>query len=233
MRTKSQDKWERIGLKEKQVSSLAVIDNTLIAGTDSGVFLLKRNDSTWVEQQIGLLNREIYSLVVVDNFLFASAHSIIYRTDDVGKNWIRVNDGWSEYIRAYSMLAVGKMLVVGTCCGVFLSDDYGANWIERRDGIPHNDAGFPSIRSMTQADAFILASANSSCIINGDMKCTKSGLLLSNLNSINWDFIDFNGLVPSPVAVYDGKILVGITRVGPPVDQINEVWMNESILKAH
>lgn len=227
--------WERIGLKEQQVSSLAVIDSNLFAGTDSGVYLLKRNDNAWSVERIGLSDLEITSLAVIDKNLFASAHNDIYRTDDLGINWKNVKGGWPDYIRVYSLLAIGQALIAGTSDGVFLSESYGASWTAENEGIPHNDAGVPYIASMVQTDSFLLASGNSSCVVYdpGGTICTKSGLLLSGTHSMSWEFIEFEGLDPFPVGVVDGKILVGISRGGMYGSETNEVWMNTYILNGH
>ncbi len=64
-----------IKLYESSVSSLAIGDGYLFAGTNNGVFLSKDVGTSWIEVNDGLSNINVFSLHVTDKYLFAGTYN--------------------------------------------------------------------------------------------------------------------------------------------------------------
>jgi len=124
------------------VRAFADIGTSLFIGTDKGVYRSNDQGQSWAEANAGLAYnaapRSIGTLVAVGSLLFAGADQVegatgittsIYRSDDLGKNWIEVKNGLPA-IASCSSLAIGAAgLFAATNAGVYRSVDNGQNWI--------------------------------------------------------------------------------------------------------
>lgn len=110
----------------QSISSLAIIDSDLFAGTrGSGVYRTSDDGSTWTSA--GLSSYEVTALAVVNTALFASTNTAgLFMSTDKGANWVSVATGLPEVAIA-SLLADGSNLYIGTYSkGVFLTNDHGS-----------------------------------------------------------------------------------------------------------
>lgn len=67
--------------EEIRISSLIFYNNTLIAGTDFGVFTTYDFGKTWTELNNGLTSLYVRSLAINDNYLFAGTSDGVYKID--------------------------------------------------------------------------------------------------------------------------------------------------------
>jgi photosystem II stability/assembly factor-like uncharacterized protein len=122
--------WTGIGLYDKSVYCLAVVDTILFAGTHYyGVYLSSDNGSNWAQVSNWLTTADVYAITNCGNYIYAATEgSGIYRSSDKGTNWIQVNNGLT-CDSVYSLTVSGNNVFAGTSNGgVFLTRNNGANW---------------------------------------------------------------------------------------------------------
>jgi photosystem II stability/assembly factor-like uncharacterized protein len=104
------------GLSDTRVSTLAVMDSIIFAGTGdpngssaAGVFRSTNNGDNWSQINNGIpANLMVWSFAAIDNNLFASSSTSgqnkvadVYLTTDLGESWSSVGDGLvSNYINS-------------------------------------------------------------------------------------------------------------------------------------
>ncbi|WP_219588537.1 WD40/YVTN/BNR-like repeat-containing protein, partial [Vibrio parahaemolyticus] len=75
-------------MNNKSISSLAISNSNIFAGTvGDGVYLSTNDGSTWT--QTSLNNLTVYSLIINGNYLFAGTENGIFLTTNNGLNWIQ------------------------------------------------------------------------------------------------------------------------------------------------
>jgi len=114
------------------ITSIAVIDNLLFAGTDHGVYL--QTVAGWIPVNTGLMSLQIKSLVVSGNSLFAgTAEGGVFLSTNRGASW---TDAGLTNQSITSLIVNGNNLFAGTFSGnVFLSKDNGASWTASSTGL--------------------------------------------------------------------------------------------------
>lgn len=123
-------------LPEGEVTTLAVsaffaADPALVAAVGTrGVFRSADGGAHW--SAAGLAGRRVNDLVWLGPFLYAATDGGLFRTEDLGRNWVALNAGLEG--RAATRLlfplapASGAELFLGTDRGVYWSGDGGLNW---------------------------------------------------------------------------------------------------------
>ncbi len=120
--------WSTIGAG-LQVTSIAAIGNTILAGTgNDGLYRTTDNGNTWWSSaNTGLPDSGILSLAVTRNCIFAGTTAGLFRSLDNGIYWTAVNSGSIEIYAKY--LAVdGNTIVAAFYNSVHISKDNGQNW---------------------------------------------------------------------------------------------------------
>jgi photosystem II stability/assembly factor-like uncharacterized protein len=123
-------------LPEGDVTALAlsaffVADPSLVAGVGTlGVFRSTDGGARWAPA--GLAGRRVNDLVWLGPFLYAATDAGLFRTEDMGRNWVALNQGIEG--RAATRLlfplapASGAEMFLGTERGVYWSGDGGLSW---------------------------------------------------------------------------------------------------------
>lgn len=167
--------WVQTGGPNAQnVTSLAVIDSRLFAGTFAGgVFVTTTGGNTWDAVNNGLSNPIINSLAVSGTALFAAtAGDGVFRSTDFGATWVAVNTDLTN-TDVSSLLVSGTHLFAGTTDGVFLSTNDGASWTVVNNGLTTT-----SVSSLALVDTTIFAGT-----IDGIYKSTDYGTSWTNASS--------------------------------------------------
>jgi hypothetical protein len=123
-------------LPEGEVTALAVsaffaVDPALVVAVGTqGVFRSADGGGSWTAA--GLAERRVNDLVWLGPFLYAATDGGLFRTEDLGKHWVALNDGLEG--RAATRLlfplapASGAEAFLGTDRGVFWTGDGGLHW---------------------------------------------------------------------------------------------------------
>jgi photosystem II stability/assembly factor-like uncharacterized protein len=151
-----QGPWTRLGdgLDGRQVLSLALLDDTILAGTDAGIFAWEPEAAAWTPMRTLLDGRAVQPRVTqllalpADRLLAATSNGVLYSPDG-GRTWSKPTLGSAEDV---SDLAVSprdpSLIVAATPSGFFRSSDGGVTWRQASSGLegvtPHALAFMPS-----------------------------------------------------------------------------------------
>lgn len=108
------------------ITSLAVNDSTIFAGTYSGPFYLPDKKNEWL--RAGYINSggETRSILYVNNTLFVATVSGLYKSFNNGAEWFKPTEiGWRPAKKLYNY---GSNIYAGLYAGGFLSTDFGMTW---------------------------------------------------------------------------------------------------------
>ncbi|HKI46258.1 MAG TPA: hypothetical protein VKA08_13085 [Balneolales bacterium] len=167
----------------ENVNCFTMINGTLFAGTDHGVFMTTNNGNSWSAADTVELSHPVVGLVSLTGDLFAATSGEgIYRSSDDGASWKEVNSTNYDFT---GLATLGTSLFAGaskfygkdSTGGVFISTDKGKNW-------SHADTG------ITDHDVYQLYS-NSSDLFAG----SNHGIYYSGNKGASWALLDSAGAV--------------------------------------
>ncbi len=200
------------GLKGETVYSVCIIGSEIYALADqSGLYRSKDNGKTWTKT--GLVSKKgLYAVCGDSTQLYVGGEQGLFRSVDGAKTWTNSGIGaqsvWSLMLHAdrifvgtdtsgvISRVGTGawqnsdlsQMTVYALCYngsevfagsydyGVYYSSDNGLSFTDCSDGL-------------TAAPMYSFCQNNSSCFAAGD------GILRSNDGGMNWEWLDFSGMV--------------------------------------
>jgi len=122
------------------IFSLAVMGNTLYAGTGGDIFRSVNDGDTW-EQITWFRNKGVDALAVIGNTIYAGrALDGILRSTDGGDSWTEVNTGLTN-LHIRELVVMGTTLYAGTKGGAFRLSNNDDVWIPINTGLtaPRNN----------------------------------------------------------------------------------------------
>ena len=130
--------WQIISIPDmsKRVFSLAVMNNSLYAGTDMGIYRTPSNGAYWIPSSTGLSNQLAYTLYVRGSDLYAGTMGGVYRSTNFGDDWTEVTTGMIT-TKVHSLISSGTTLYAGVWGGIFQSQDDGHTWTALSRGSAH------------------------------------------------------------------------------------------------
>lgn len=137
--------WTRLGkgLDGRQVLSLAVLGDTILAGTDEGFFARAPRAAAWTRLTTLVDGREIHPRVteliaLPHGRLLAATSKEVIRSADGGRTWARSTLGKGDAVSALAVSPHDLDLVLATTrFGVFRSNDGGGTWERVSTGLGH------------------------------------------------------------------------------------------------
>ncbi|MCU7493716.1 MAG: T9SS type A sorting domain-containing protein [Ignavibacteria bacterium] len=130
------------GLSNKMVTSFAVIDSNIFAGTHGGVFLSTNHGASWSSVSTGLVNTYVTTLAVSGKHLFAGTKDGVFLTTDNGTNWNKASSGIPDKAEVNTFAVNGTDIFAGTNylqgidgMGLYVSTNSGASWTAANKGI--------------------------------------------------------------------------------------------------
>jgi hypothetical protein len=186
-----------VGLLDENVSTLAVSEANLFAGTDGGVFRSTNNGESWTPVNVGLLDANVYALAVSGANLFAGTFGGthgggVFLSTNNGESWTGVYAGLPIGGSVISLAVSGTNLFAGTnISGVFLSTNNGTSWS-------------PTGSMSTKAYDLAVSGANLFAATNG-------GVYLSTNNGTSWTPVDsgLTNLMVRALAVSGPNLFAG------------------------
>lgn len=120
------------------VCSLALMDNTLFAGTwwGEGVYRSTDNGTIWTVANNGLdehPERDVNTLLVLGQDLYAGTHGGVFLTEDGGDNWTSPDPGLGSIVNCFHISATD--IYAGAFDGVHVSTNSGVNWTTINSGL--------------------------------------------------------------------------------------------------
>ena len=124
------------------VLHLAVIGNTIIAGTDSeGIFISSDNGNSWKQSNKGMADsaNQILTITAMDtnnSKIYASAYwAGVFVSSDTGKSWKEIDNGFrlnyfgkpADRINAFGF--IGGNIYAFSYFGMYFSTNDGSNWM--------------------------------------------------------------------------------------------------------
>jgi photosystem II stability/assembly factor-like uncharacterized protein len=158
--------WVQTSLNNQFILTLAVIGNTIFAGTGSpqnDVYISTNAGDNW--SMVSDPGGDVFSLAIGGNYTFAGCGpNGIYRTSNNGANWTQTSLNSGIF---YDIETNGSLIYAGSTSGLFLSTNYGSNWTETS--------------LSTQVIYSIAVNGNNIFAATGN-----SGVYVSNNNGTNW-----------------------------------------------
>ena len=148
--------WTHLGegLEGRQVLSLALLDETILAGTDDGIFARAPRAKSWTRLSTHLDGREVNPRVTAliarrSGRLLAATSKGVLRSLDGGSTWIQPAFGVADEVSVLAASPDDPDLVLAvTRSGLFRSNDGGGTWrlasLGLKNVTPHALAFMPS-----------------------------------------------------------------------------------------
>jgi hypothetical protein len=184
------------GPSERIISSIAVIDTNLFAGTHrSGVFLSTNNGTNWTSVNSGLTDLLVHCLAVNGSKLYAGTGFLsggIFLSTNNGVDWTQIYSGFAIYSIAVSSNERGKTnILAGGFRSIIHSTDDGLSWIEVNSGL-----------NCSLVNSII---ANGSHIFAG----TSSGVFHTTNNDIRWNTANLTNTYVYTLTAFGKKVFAG------------------------
>jgi len=114
---------------ERDVNALAVLGQTLYAGTQMGIFVTEDGGNNWTSTDLGI-GTIVNCFHISGTDIFAGAFDGVHLSIDSGDNWTIINSGLIG-TQINVLLRTDTTLFAGTQYNdLFRSDDNGANWVK-------------------------------------------------------------------------------------------------------
>ena len=170
--------WTRLGegLDGRQVLSLAILGNTIFAGTDAGIFVRGPKARAWAILSARIDGRDapprVTGLLALpsDRLLAATSSGLMYSPDG-GETWTEPMLGSTEEVFDLARSPHDPDLIVAaTPSGFFRSNDGGLNWKEVSSGLkgatPH------ALAFLASDDPVLFATTSGGLFRSGDQGAT-------------------------------------------------------------
>jgi photosystem II stability/assembly factor-like uncharacterized protein len=134
--------WSRLapGLERREVVSLNVAADSVLAGTDDGLFVLPAGQTAWRRLPTLAAGSELHPRVAgalspSPGVLLVATDKGLLRSSDGGRAWTVQPLGSARLVTALSELAEG-LILAATPLAVYRSEDQGVTWRFHSDGPP-------------------------------------------------------------------------------------------------
>ncbi len=157
------------------VFAIAIKENNVFIGTNSGVYKSTNYGNSWLSVNSGLTNLVVNALAINGNNIYAGTNNGLYLSSNNGNSWSMLNTGMlNSHVKAIAFN--GNNIFAGTDSGIFLSTNYGNSW-----NIMNNGLTDTNIKALTINGTNIFAGT------------CDDGVFLSTDNGNSWTAVN-NGL---------------------------------------
>ncbi len=225
--------WERIGLPTEYISSLVLIGNTILAGTQGdGIFRSTNNGNNWIPSSNGLPFESIGSMAFNGSYVFAGLRGFssieggIYKSSNNGLNWVYT--GLSN-VAIDAVAASGNNVFAGDVFDLYKSINGGDNWVQtsynhgvnsiliKGDTILVGRSGVyisfdnGSTWSQTSLTANIACLAMNGNSIYAGAIGANAGIYKSTNNGANWSLLGLSGYRIQSILIDGSNIFAGVS----------------------
>lgn len=182
------ESWKSIGSglpDSTRINAISGFNNYLVAATSGkGVFISYDYGEMWFEPaNVGLdVNSKFVNSIEMDSefiYIGAGLDAIVYRSSDLGNNWIPFSDGLPirtpVYIPRINLLIKNNNILFACpfAEGIYYSENNAVNWYEMNEGI--NIGSHPWVFSLAISDSFYFANI------------TQQGIYRRSFNGNSWN----------------------------------------------
>jgi hypothetical protein len=217
--------WTQVGSADSDVDilSIAMLDNSLLAGTWNGFYLSTLNGTSWSAlTPTGLpADTAIQVVAAIDAALYAAGPGHVYKSLDSGNTWSEASSGIPASATITSIVGSGNAIFAGSGSGVFLTTNGGTTWTASNTGLADTHVSqlatigtrllavtlngvFASTNNGTSwaADSSNLTQVNCLLVANDQLLAgtDNSGIYLSVNSGVTWT--SFNTGLPNSTRVW-------------------------------
>ena len=156
--------------------------DTVLEGSESGMFLSPDNGISWFPSDSGLTNLNVSTLFGDNGNIFAGTSGGVFISRDNGYSWYPRNNGLTN-LTVNVLISDSDEIIIGTDAGVFLTTDRGTTWNARSAGL-----GNDTVNALTSSSGSLFAG-------------TPSGIYVSTDDGLSWSNISSGLTLPSVLAV--------------------------------
>ncbi len=143
MSTDSGANWYAVnnGITDLNITSLAVHDSIIFAGTDygGGIFSSADNGAHWAAVNNGLSNPYVSSLAVKGSSIYAGTqywNGGVFKSTNNGANWSLISAGLpQETVREIAIKDTTDVFVAYPSHGIYFTDNSGTTWSKINNGL--------------------------------------------------------------------------------------------------
>lgn len=191
--------WTRVAAdSSKDILSVVVLSDTLLAGTWNGLIRTTVGDSSWtVLTPAGFAaDTAINALSMINATLYAGAVGTVYKSSDSGGSWTEVKTGIPADARITSFAGIGNAVFAASDTrGVYVTTDSGASWSVANTGLTDLNVA----QLVTTGDKLFAVTLKGGTFVSGNSGTSWMGITLADINCL---------------AVADGKLLAGTDTAG-------------------
>ncbi|MDP2210113.1 MAG: Ig-like domain-containing protein, partial [Candidatus Aquicultor sp.] len=241
------EEWTTNGPANSNVNSVPLSpyfdnDDTIFAGTPSGVYRSIDRGKTWTLINTGLTSTNVRSITMspgfqTDRTLFAGTAGGVFKSTNAGDLWAPVNIGLTNTdVRS---LAISKdfvndrTLFAGTAAGVFKTTDAGASWALVNTGVTNTDIRALAISMNFATDNTIFAGTHGGGIFKSSNRGTSWAQTNSGITNIFITDIVISPQFTTDLTIYASTNGAGVfksTNAGAAWAAANNGITNLSIL---
>ena len=192
----------------ENVNCFTMINGTLFAGTDHGVFMTTNDGHNWSAADTVGLSHSVIGLVHLSGDLFAATSGEgIYRSSDNGASWKEVNSTNYDF---QGLATIGDDIFAAafqfpgdTTGGIFVTTNNGASWKEANNGLTDH-----TINALYSNGSDLFAGSN-------------HGIYYSGNNGTSWTLFDSTGAIS--FASNDSWLFIGDNSISKlPLSQLRK-----------
>lgn len=184
------------GLYYTWVSTLAVSDTIMYAGTYQNVLRSYDRGSTWESLNNGAILGTVTCIATKGDNIYAGTNGTgLFRSSNNGLTWTKMTAGLSDY-QMNMLLVDADKIYLATSGGLFVSSNNGSSWTLLNGGL-----GNTSVNAVCISDAYMFVGT------------TDGAVLRSSNNGTTWEQVN-NGIFGSAinsVLVHNGKTMAAGT----------------------
>ncbi len=119
-----------------QISSMASISNSLLAGTRHGFLISSNGGSVWTESNSGIVGTRINRMQESEGILYSIADNVkLVRSTDKGLLWEVVNTPFISRNLTDILLCDSSIFITTSDSGIYRSTDKGYHWVSINNGL--------------------------------------------------------------------------------------------------
>lgn len=119
-----------------QISSMASISNSLLAGTRHGLLISSDGGSAWTESNSGIVGTRINRMQESEGILYSIADNVkLVRSSDKGLHWEVVNIPFISRNLTDILLCDSSIFITTFDSGIYRSTDKGYHWVSINNGL--------------------------------------------------------------------------------------------------